>query len=83
MTFQLVWSFGMLLFEMVALKQPYHSVPPMQVSALVIKGVLPEFPAEPAPEYKPIIDIMKVCLILEPQARPTAAMLSKMFGKLL
>jgi len=78
-----IWSFGMLLFEMVALKQPYHTIPPMQVPTYIVKGTLPEFPNEPNKQFEPIIEIMKLCLVVEPSLRPTATALNKMFVKVI
>jgi hypothetical protein len=73
----------MILYELITLKQPYYQVPPMQVPALISEGKLPQFPSEPAPMFKSIVDIMKVCLIMDAEARPSSDLLVKMFDKLI
>jgi serine/threonine protein kinase len=78
-----VWSFGMVLVEMLTFKAPYHNVPILQIPDMVQKGIIPNVPENLPAEMAPIISIVKRCLQLEPSVRPTAAQLVLDFAQLL
>nr|XP_054485104.1 tyrosine-protein kinase FRK [Agelaius phoeniceus] len=69
-----VWSFGILLFEIITYGQmPYHGMPGHQVIQLLDNGYrLPQPETCPAPLYR----MMKQCWNAEPDERPTFDSLS-------
>ena len=71
-----VFSFGILLWEMVARKLPYFGMQPMQVGmAVVQQGLRPTIPPKtPAPLAK----LMRACWDSEPMRRPSFAQLVEM-----
>ncbi|CDF38666.1 Serine/threonine protein kinase (fragment), partial [Chondrus crispus] len=68
-----VFSFGILLWEMVARKLPYFGMQPMQVGmAVVQQGMRPPIPPKcPAP----LVKLMKACWDSDPNVRPSFAQL--------
>ncbi|NXX68203.1 FRK kinase, partial [Spizella passerina] len=69
-----VWSFGILLFEIITYGQmPYHGMPGHQVIQLLDNGYrLPQPETCPAPLYR----MMEKCWNAEPDERPTFDSLS-------
>ncbi|NWW41198.1 FRK kinase, partial [Panurus biarmicus] len=70
-----VWSFGILLFEIITYGQmPYHGMPGYQVIQLLDDGYrLPQPKTCPAPLY----EMMQWCWSAEPDERPTFEGLSR------
>ena len=78
-----IWSFGMVLYEMLTLKQPYYHVQPIQVASQIMQGVLPIFP-DLGSTYAPLIELIKnKMMTLTPESRATADILVTDFAKLL
>lgn len=68
-----VFSFGILLWEMVARKLPYFGMQPMQVGIAVLQqGMRPPIPAK-APA--PLVKLMRLCWDSDPNQRPSFAQL--------
>ena len=79
-----VWSFGMLLYELIAGHLPYHDCEPRKIAAKVMAGELPVWPAEAdaSGTYKPLMKVAKRCWKIEPAERPSSAELVTMLKKL-
>lgn len=72
-----IYSFGMLLYEIITLKVPYYDADPRRLHHLVTQGVPPTVPTDIANDASraPLLEIMNVCLKYEPTARPVAEQL--------
>jgi len=68
-----VWSFGMMMVEVLTLKHPYHQHRQFDIPQLICQGVLPELTPEIANDeaYKPLIKIVYECF-KEVKSRPSA-----------
>mmetsp|Transcript_7496 Transcript_7496/g.23097 ORF Transcript_7496/g.23097 Transcript_7496/m.23097 type:complete len:970 (-) Transcript_7496:106-3015(-) len=70
-----VFSFGMLLFEMLTLQEPFEGVKVMDIPDLVEAGQAPRIPPEVIanrvefPEYAVLLDIHERCTTLDPADR--------------
>ena len=71
-----VYSYGMIIYECLTLKQPYSGIPPLQISMRIIKGERPELPELPS-EYEPFVSLHLRCTEMEPGERPTLNALIK------
>eukprot|EP01117_Protostelium_nocturnum_P018843 TRINITY_DN7967_c0_g1_i1.p1 TRINITY_DN7967_c0_g1~~TRINITY_DN7967_c0_g1_i1.p1 ORF type:complete len:1128 (+),score=398.43 TRINITY_DN7967_c0_g1_i1:226-3609(+) len=67
-----IWSFGMLIIELLTLKTPYHQYAQMEIPDLIMKGIQPKIPPITDPAIAPIINIMNRCLNMEPTQRPNS-----------
>jgi serine/threonine protein kinase len=67
-----IYSFGLVLYELLSLRIPYEDVHPFAVAGLVLKGTKPELPALES-MYKPLVQLFEVCTSMEPEHRPNAA----------
>ena len=68
-----VWSFGMLLFELMDLRRPYgEDLLMSELEDRVLSGALPPFTRDggPPPAFAPLVDLMARCLAMEAAARP-------------
>lgn len=69
-----VYSFGIVLWELLSLKLPYEDLPNLHVSELmnsVKKGMRPfPLPPQSRDESQTLIALMKQCWREEPQERP-------------
>jgi serine/threonine protein kinase len=64
-----VFSYGCILFELVAHQIPFDGLPPMKVSAEICHGKRPTFPSES--KDKKIIELIRKCWDQDPKKRPT------------
>lgn len=80
--FQIVFSFGMLLVELISLKPPYSSVDSIHVAELILTSQKPELPNLP-PEMNNMIKFIHQCLDFEPDNRPSSAQAVSALGKIL
>jgi serine/threonine protein kinase len=65
-----VWSMGMVIYELVTLKEPYEDEDIFEVATLIQSGQRPVIPEAVATEYKPILDIFMSCTQAKPDNRP-------------
>jgi len=66
-----VWSFGMVLYELMTLRRPYASESILTIATTVTNGLLPDLGDSVKNTYSPIIDFWKSTVSLHPQRRPT------------
>eukprot|EP01121_Diplochlamys_sp_Union-15-3_P019168 TRINITY_DN715_c0_g2_i3.p1 TRINITY_DN715_c0_g2~~TRINITY_DN715_c0_g2_i3.p1 ORF type:complete len:313 (+),score=53.55 TRINITY_DN715_c0_g2_i3:65-1003(+) len=77
-----VWSFGMVLYELITLKQPYEDENPVNIPVLVVEGKRPTIPDDFLEEYDPLIQIFKKCTELDPDIRPDVSTIKAQMLKL-
>lgn len=78
-----IWSFGMLLYEMITLKFPYYDVKGFGAHLKILSGKLPTLTSTQKSEYYQIVSVLEDCLIFEPSKRPTSAQLIMRFQTIL
>jgi len=68
-----IWSYGIVLFEILSLQPPYKEVKESWIiSALNKDGKRPNFPEAFCTEtYAPVVELFKHCTDLDPHKRPT------------
>ncbi|KAH3759320.1 Serine/threonine-protein kinase CTR1 [Pelomyxa schiedti] len=77
-----IWSFGMVLYELIVLQQPYYNFQHFEIWGLCAKGERPTFHEVSAERMAEIADIVKLfnkCTDFNPAIRPTA---KKLINKL-
>lgn len=65
-----VWSFGVMLYEMLSAKRPFEAE---SFAGIVLAVATSEPPALPASVSKPLVDVVRRCLERDPAARPRDA----------
>mmetsp|Transcript_18155 Transcript_18155/g.51206 ORF Transcript_18155/g.51206 Transcript_18155/m.51206 type:complete len:532 (+) Transcript_18155:93-1688(+) len=65
-----IYSFGMVIFEILALQLPYSELPPFRITTNILQGISPKLPAL-GTEYDALVDLFKTCTAREPSKRPT------------
>jgi serine/threonine protein kinase len=70
-TFGIVWSFGMILYEMMALQRPFSGRHLFALSELTLQGTLPTLSEDLLERYDKIILFWKQCLSINPKDRPS------------
>jgi predicted Ser/Thr protein kinase len=74
-----VWSFGIVLYEIVARREPHADKNPNEVADLIGQNVMtPEIPNDCPPLYR---DIMELCWKKDPQQRPSFDVICEMLKK--
>lgn len=66
-----VWSFGMVLYEMITLQIPYHEVDIFSVKKVILSKKIPSVPE--VPTLKLFTDLIRRCVCIDPSERPSAA----------
>ena len=68
-----VWSFGMIVYELLRLHRPYFELAPINISTAVLNGSTPRIPDHSSenPGYIPLWSMHKACLFFDPQQRFT------------
>eukprot|EP01094_Clydonella_sp_ATCC50884_P017885 TRINITY_DN31_c0_g2_i10.p1 TRINITY_DN31_c0_g2~~TRINITY_DN31_c0_g2_i10.p1 ORF type:complete len:706 (-),score=241.35 TRINITY_DN31_c0_g2_i10:204-2321(-) len=74
-----IWSFGMILYEMAALQQPYEGMGIMQMSKAMTQGP-PAFPLDVRPELGPIGEVFAACTRMDPKERADVTALQSMLA---
>jgi len=65
-----VFSFGMVLFQLMALESPYREIKkPWQVTKAIVDGVPPRLP-ELEPPFQPLVELFFKCISQNPADRP-------------
>lgn len=79
-----IWSFGMVLYELMSCKMPFFEIKgPMAHLYKILDGDLPSLTDEQKNRYEPILKYWKECLTIDPTKRPTANDLITVFKKML
>jgi serine/threonine protein kinase len=81
--FSSVWSFGMVMYEIMTLKRPFDEIPAMKLNQLCSEGLIPTLPPQIEERYKGLIPIWKKCLEKNPADRPTISELKAFFASLI
>ena len=70
-----IWALGVLLYEMMTFKMPFNANSLPALSLKILRGLY-----QPPPSYysKDLINLVKLCLNLEPKKRPNAENILKM-----
>ncbi len=78
-----IWSFGMVLYEMMTCQLPFNNIKgPFGHLHKIIEGILPELTPEQTERYNIILPLWKQCLDLNPDNRPSADKLLSEFETL-
>lgn len=78
-----IWSFGMVLYELLTMKRPYHDVSPFQISESNAQGLRPALtPDVDENEYKELIKLFKQCTNKKATQRPTSKKLLSSLSRL-
>jgi len=67
-----VYSFGIVLYEILTLKLPFEDYPQFNVPDMVMKGIKPAIPSDILDSsYSELIDLFITCTSSEPSLRPS------------
>ena len=66
-----IWSFAMILYELMSLQRPFQNNNLFQVTELTLKGTLPPLPDNVEYLYSQILPLWKSMLDKEPTKRPS------------
>ncbi|PRP79933.1 hypothetical protein PROFUN_05909 [Planoprotostelium fungivorum] len=75
-----IWSFGMLIVELLTLKTPYHHMNQIDIPDAIMRGIMPPVPTITDHSLEPIIQIMNRCLSMDPLQRPNSKQLVTEFA---
>ncbi|EFA80682.1 protein serine/threonine kinase [Heterostelium album PN500] len=78
-----IWSFSMLVFEIISLLPPYHQFPHLQTVEMILKGTPPPLTSNISPNLSGLIDLLHHCIDINPSKRPTASQVVSKLVKLL
>ena len=78
-----IWSFGMLMYEILAGSIPYESVEAHQLASTIAQGVLPIFPLGCDGVKPELVALMNQCWNADPTKRPRAIDLMNAIGDLM
>jgi len=78
-----LWSFGMVMYELMTLEIPYHEEPTtIGISKKIVLGKLPTISEKVAELYRNILPVWESLVAYDPDQRPTAAGALMLFAKL-
>jgi len=77
-----IWSFGIILLELLTLQPAYHDFQKEVAVEMIKQGIPPKMPEKLSCDENRIVEIIKSCLRKEPQNRPSAEQLVLSFFRL-
>ena len=77
-----IYSFGMVLYELLSQKIPYEDMNPMQVPLLVTQGKKPPLPSL-GDEYSSLVELYERCTVFDPAKRPSSSSVKQTVSMLL
>eukprot|EP01117_Protostelium_nocturnum_P014526 TRINITY_DN5534_c0_g1_i1.p1 TRINITY_DN5534_c0_g1~~TRINITY_DN5534_c0_g1_i1.p1 ORF type:complete len:562 (+),score=185.52 TRINITY_DN5534_c0_g1_i1:300-1985(+) len=78
-----VWSFGMVMYELMMMEKPYFDVPPLQRHDKTASGRRPTITAEIENKYRQLVPFWKLCTKKDPNKRPTTKKLLSKLSELM
>lgn len=81
--FQIVWSLGMIMYELMTLQRPYSATSIFQVAQLVVKGELPTLSETAKIKYAGLIPLWEQCVRTEAELRPSPDQIKTTLYKLM
>ena len=66
----LVYSFGMIVYELLTLKEPYEGCKIIEVSEMILSGKIPQLPEDLSSIYDPIKNLYHTTTKMDPDERP-------------
>lgn len=77
-----VWSFGMVLYELMTRQYPYHEIKGFGAEKRIMEGKKPEMSGEQMFFYRKIMPIWQECLTFDPDERPSASKILARFEQI-
>jgi len=68
-----VYGFGMIIYELITRKMPFHDINTMRIAMLVMQGQSPALPDDIDPSYEKLVTLHKQCISFKPEERPAPA----------
>lgn len=65
-----IYSFGMILYELLTMKMPYCGMNPMRIPMMVLQGQKPQ-PPELDESYNALVELYDSCVEFKPKSRPS------------
>jgi len=78
-----VWSYGVVLYEMLAFKEPYENLDPVQTAAAVAyQGLTLKLPPMISQTHPELGRVMNSCFIFDPNQRPSFELIAPLLSRL-
>jgi serine/threonine protein kinase len=77
-----VYSYAMILFEVLCREIPFEEVEPANVCSLVLRGARPDLEAVPPDCPRPLVDLMTSCWAMEAAQRPSFGQILEILGRI-
>jgi hypothetical protein len=77
-----VWSWAMVMYEIMSLKRPFEDVNMFHIKDVTLKGAI-SLSEELENKYKPLMPLWRMCLQLEPSERPNVNAVKEQLIKLM
>jgi len=78
-----IWSFGMILYEIMTLKRPFEDSNVFDISSMTEKGYLPSISPEVEQLYPKMISFWKSCVSINPEERPNISQCKQILAQML
>ncbi|GAM18546.1 hypothetical protein SAMD00019534_017210 [Acytostelium subglobosum LB1] len=78
-----IWSFAMLVFEIMTLQPPYHQFAHLQTIEMILKGTPPPLTTPVSAGLQGLVDLLHQCLELNANKRPSASSVVSKLVKLM
>jgi sterile alpha motif and leucine zipper containing kinase AZK len=66
-----VYSFGILLYEIVTSRSPWHGIPMLRIASHILDGDVPEKPDDLDAAFGPLVELYHLAMRRDPTKRPT------------